>query len=427
MADFKPFRGIRYNPAVAGNLGINVSPPFDMITPALQRDLYERSDYNIVRLELARRRQGGDPYTSAAESQRQWMQAGALARDEEPSVYVTEERFAFRGNDYVRRGVIAAVRVEEYDRQVVLPHEYTRQEWVLDRVRLMGVTGYNYSSLLVLFRDDLRSTVGGILRAVAGGKPTATASPPDMPELRMWRLTDPGTIEVLAKSFAQNQLFIADGHHRYEAALRFRSRIRSEREVDPGESINYRMMMLVSVDEPGLVTRGYHRMVHSASEDELSAITSLLLERTALTEWGRADASAATQFADSLAGMTGEEAVFGVYGLEKGVCHVARIEPSPPAANELERSEYFRLHELLFRPTFSPEREAETVTFSYEPERAMQAVDDGEAQLAIIMRPVPMSEFMGIVTRGWRLPPKATNFHPKPAAGSAIQSLHGPL
>ena len=427
MADFKPFRGIRYNPAVAGNLGVNVSPPFDMITPALQRDLYERSDYNIVRLELARRRQGGDPYASAAESQRQWMQAGALVRDEEPSVYVTEERFAFRGNDYVRRGVIAAVRVEEYDRQVVLPHEYTRQEWVLDRVRLMGVTGYNYSSLLVLFRDDLRNTVGGILRAVAGGEPTATASPPDMPELRMWRLTDPGTIEVLANSFAQNQLFIADGHHRYEAALRFRSRIRSEREVDPAESINYRMMMLVSVDEPGLVTRGYHRMVQNASEDELSAITSLLRERTTLTEWGRADASAATQFADSLAGMTGDEAVFGVYGLEKGICHVARLEPPPPTANELERSEYSRLHELLFRPTFSPEREAETVTFSYEPERAMQAVDDSEAQLAIIMRNVPMSEFMGIVTRGWRLPPKATNFHPKPSAGSVIQSLHGPL
>ena len=427
MADIKPFRGIRYNPAVAGSLGLNVSPPFDMITPALQRDLYERSDYNIVRLELARRRLGGDPYASAAESQQRWMGAGALTRDDEPSVYVTEERFSFLGSEYVRRGVIAAVRVEEYDRNVVLPHEYTRQEWVLDRVRLMGVAGYNYSSLLVLFRDDLRSTVGGIIRAVAGGKPTATAAPPDMPELRMWRLSDPGTIEVLANSFAQNQLFIADGHHRYEAALRFRSRIRSEREVDPGESINYRMMMLVSVSEPGLVTRGYHRTVQNASDSELSTITSLLRERTTLTEWGPGDATAATQFADSLANMTGDEAVFGVYGLEKGVCHVARLEPAPRDANELERSEYSRLHELLFRQTVSPEREAEIVSFSYEPERAMQAVDDGEAQLAIIMRPVPMSEFMGIVTRGWRLPPKATNFHPKPSAGSVIQSLHGPL
>ena len=367
MADIKPFRGIRYNPAVAGSLGLNVSPPFDMITPALQRDLYERSHYNIVRLELARRRLGGDPYTSAAESQRRWMGAGALTRDEEPSVYVTEESFSFRGNEYVRRGVIAAVRIEEYDRNVVLPHEYTRQEWVLDRVRLMGVAGYNYSSLLVLFRDDLRSTVGGILRAVAGGKPTATAAPPDMPELRMWRLSDPGTIEVLANSFADNQLFIADGHHRYEAALRFRSRVRSEREVDPGESINYRMMMLVSVSEPGLVTRGYHRTVQNASDSELSTITSLLRERTTLTKWGHGDATAATQFADSLSNMSGDEAVFGVYGLEKGVCHVARLEPAPPSANELERSEYSRLHELLFRQTVSPEREAEIVSFSYEP------------------------------------------------------------
>ena len=176
-----------------------------------------------------------------------------------------------------------------------------------------------------------------------------------------------------------------------------------------------------------MVTRGYHRTVQNASDSELSTITSLLRERTTLKEWGPGDASAATQFADSLANVTGDEAVFGVYGLEKGVCHVARLEPAPPTANELERSEYSRLHELLFRQTVSPEREAEIVSFSYEPERAMEAVDNGEAQLAIIMRPVPMSEFMGIVTRGWRLPPKATNFHPKPSAGSVIQSLEGPL
>ena len=427
MADIKPFRGIRYNPAVAGNLGINVSPPFDMITPALQRDLYDRSEYNIVRLELARRRLGGDPYASAAESQRRWMTSKGLTRDDEPSVYVTEERFSFRGNEYVRRGVIAAVRIEEYDRNVILPHEYTRQEWVHDRVRLMGVAGANYSSLLVLFRDDLRSTVGGILRAVAGGKPTDTAAPPDMPELRMWRLSDPGTIEVLANAFAKNQLFIADGHHRYEAALRFRSRVRSEREVDPGESINYRMMMLVSVSEPGLVTRGYHRTIQNASQSELAAILSLLRERTTLTKWGRGGANVATQFADSLSNMAGEEAIFGIYGLEKGVCHVARLEPPPPEANDLERSEYSRLHELLFRQTVTPEREAEIVSFSYEPDQAIEAVDNGEAQLAIIMRPVPMDEFMAIVTRGWRLPPKATNFHPKPAAGSVIQALEGPL
>ena len=319
-------------------------------------------------------------------------------------------------------------RIEEYDRQVVLPHEYTRQEWVLDRVRLMGVTGYNYSSLLVLFRDDLRSTVGGILRAVAGGEPTAIAAPPDMPELRMWRLSDPGTIEVLANSFAQNQLFIADGHHRYEAALRFRSRIRSEREVDPGRvdqlpHDDARVSRRARPRHPRLSPHGPKRVRRRAFDDHVVAAGTDDADGVGV----RADASAATKFAESLANMTGDEPAFGLYGLEKGVCHVARLEPAPPTANELERSEYSRLHDLVFRQTFSPDREAETVTFSYEPERAMKAVDDGEAQLAIIMRPVPMSEFMGIVTRGWRLPPKATNFHPKPSAGSVIQSLEGPL
>ena len=112
--------------------------------------------------------------------------------------------------------------------------------------------------------------------------------------------------------------------------------------------------------------------------------------------------------------MAGEEAIFGIYGLEKGVCHVARLEPPPPEANDLERSEYSRLHELLFRQTVTPEREAEIVSFSYEPDQAIEAVDNGEAQLAIIMRPVPMDEFMAIVTRGWRLPPKPQTFIQSP-------------
>ena len=115
MADVRPFRGIHYNPARAGDLGLNVSPPFDMITAALQRDLYERSAYNIVRLELSRRGLGGDPYANAAETQRQWLDSGVLERDDRPSMYVTEETFEFRGQSCTRRGLIAAVRVEEID------------------------------------------------------------------------------------------------------------------------------------------------------------------------------------------------------------------------------------------------------------------------------------------------------------------------
>ena len=434
MADVRPFRGIHYNPARAGDLGLNVSPPFDMITAALQRDLYERSAYNIVRLELSRRGLGGDPYANAAETQRQWLDSGVLERDERPSMYVTEETFEFRGQSCTRRGLIAAVRVEEYDRGVVLPHEYTRLEWVNDRVRLMGVARANYSTLLVIFRDNLRSTVGGILRAIAGGKPTAVATPPDMHALRLWRVTDPGTQEVMTNALAGAQLFIADGHHRYEAALRYRSRVRSEREVGPDESINFRIMMLMAIDEPGLMTLGYHRVIHRATFDELGELREVIAGTCELTLWtpppdpqDGSGPAAAQQLQDALGSREDGEVVFGLYGLESGKFHIARMKGLPPPANELENSEYSRLHDLILRRVFDRDREDEVLMFFPRSERAVDAVDHQGAQLGFIMRPVPLSEFTVIVSRGWRLPPKATNFHPKPHAGTVIQTLEGPL
>lgn len=437
MAEIRPFRGIRYTHAPgtgAGDLALNLCPPFDVITPALQKELYERSPHNIVRLELARRGLTEDPYLSAAETQREWMSTGVLKRDEEPSVYVTEETFQFAGQTVVRRGFIGALRLEEYDREVVLPHERTRTEWVNDRVKLMGAAQANYSPLLMVYRDDLRSTVGSIVRAVAGGEPTLSVAPPDLSALRMWRVTDPGTLHVLGNSLSDSQMFIADGHHRYEAALRYRSLIRSGREVGPDESINYRMVLLVSVDEPGLTTRGYHRSIENPTKPELAELKWLLRDRFTLDPWtppvelqGSDTVAIANAFSETLGNRQGSEVVFGIFGLEPGKYHIATGRDLPDAGNLLEDSEYSRLHDLVINPAVAPDRRDTVVNVQYDLVRVLESVQSGEAQLAFAMRPVPMSEFIGIVTRGWRLPPKATNFYPKPSAGAVLQTLEGDL
>ncbi len=433
MAEIRPFRGIRYAHSPgngAGDVALNLCPPFDVITPALQKDLYARSPYNIVRLELARRGLGEDPYLSAAETQRTWTASGVLSRDAEPSIYVTEETFRFAGQKMVRRGFIAALRLEEYDRNIVLPHEYTRSEWVKDRVRLMGVAQANYSPLLMTFRDDLRSTVGSIVRAISGGEPTLTAEPPDMSALRMWRVTDPGTQQVLSSSLADAQLFIADGHHRYEAALRYRSLVRSGREVAQDESINYRMVLLVSVDEPGLITRGYHRSIRGASESETEQIKALVKQHCDLEPWapptGNVD-QVAEAFADALGRRQGTEVVFGVVGLEPGSFHIARARELPAAEDMLDESEYSRLHDVFIDPAVTEDRREQIVDVQYDLGRVIDSVQRGESSIAFAMRPVPMQEFIGIVTRGWRLPPKATNFFPKPSAGAVLQTLEGDI
>ncbi|MCI0882485.1 MAG: DUF1015 domain-containing protein [Chloroflexi bacterium] len=427
MAEIQPFRAVRYNPDVAGDVSLHICPPFDVITPQLQQELYDRSPYNIVRLELARRGLAEDPYEQAAETSQMWIESGALKHEEEPSIYVTEEEFEYRGQKLVRRGFVAAVRLEDYDREIVLPHEGTRSEWVADRVRLMEAAQSNYSPLLVIYRDDLRSSVGNLIRAIAGGKPTAVFTPPDMPQLRLWRVSDPGTIAVLQRAFTDSEIFIADGHHRYEAALRYRGGVRAEREVGHDESINFRMMLMVSFDEPGLITRGYHRLVESATDDEVTGLIDSIESTCKLEEWaapaGRSTAEQIEAFSLALGERKGDEVIFGLYGKEPEKFHIAHMNSPPPTESALENSEYSRLHSLVIRPVISEQREEQVISPHHDAGLIALQIETGAARFAFIMRPVPMSEFVAIVTRGWRLPAKATNFFPKPPAGVVIQQF----
>lgn len=427
MADIQPFKAVRYNPEVAGDVSLHVCPPFDVITPQLQQELYDRSPYNIVRLELARRGLADDPYEKAAETAQDWTDSGVLKHEETPSIYVTEEEFEYQGQTVLRRGFVSAVRLEDYDRKVVLPHEGTRAVWVADRVKLMAAAQSNYSPLLSIFRDDLRSSVGNIIRAIAGGVPTAVFTPPDMPQLRLWRVSDAGTIGVLQAALKDADIFIADGHHRYEAALRYRSSVRAEREVEHDESINFRIMLLVSFDEPGLITRGYHRLIESATDDEFAAIISSVEKTCDLEDWtpseGLSTADQIEEFSVALGERENSEVTFGLFSKEPGKFHIARMKSPPPAENALENSEYSRLHSHILRPAIAEEREESVISPHHDAGLIARQIESGAARMAFIMRPVPLYEFVSIVTRGWRLPAKATNFYPKPPAGAVIQKF----
>ncbi len=432
MAEISPFRGIRFSAASRGqDLGDFLSPPFDMITAEVQKELLDRSRYNIVRVELAPR-EVADRYRYVAETQRRWIEDGVLARDTDASMYVTEEEFMYEGVAQIRRGFIAAVRLEEYDRGIIFPHERTRHAWVDDRVKMMQASRSAFSPLLVVYQDDIRRSVGGIIRAVAGGAPTEVATMAGGYVLRLWQLTDRGTIGVLQSLMSGMQLFIADGHHRYEASMRYRSSIRAQREIDSDETLNYRMMHLVSIDEPGLITRGYHRLIRSVSQVQLDAIVERLNRCCEVKRWGANDSDGALNaLVSHLGRREGDDTVFGVYGLQPNTFHIARMrddsrsEVSPKTV--LDRAEYTRLHADILVPALGNRGIDESVDFEHDIRELALKVDDGSARLGVVMRPLPMPEFVEIVSRGERLPPKATNFYPKPPAGSVIQSLDGTI
>lgn len=431
MAEIRPFRGLRFNAAAQGrDLGDYLSPPFDTITPEEQADLLSRSPHNIVRLELVSGDQGdGTRYEQVARIKRSWMDEGVFMTDPEPSMYVAEEEFVYNGTKQIRRGFIAAVRLEEFDRGIILPHENVRDEWVQDRVQMMEATRHAISSLLVVYQDDIRHSVGGIIRAVVGGEPTEVATMTGGHTLRLWQLTDRGSHEVLIDLMRGIPLFIADGHHRYEAAMRFRSAARMRGEISQDSAINYRMMHLVSIDEPGLITRPFHRVLRGVSSKQRRGMLELLKSNFQCERWR--GTGGLKEFADALGSMDSDGVVIGVCGLADDEYVVARTDMIEGSA--LDRSDYTVLHRMLLEPGLAPnapDADARAAVeqhteYQHDIERVETALMDGDADFAAIMRSVPMQQFVEIVSRGDRLPPKATNFYPKPPAGSVLQPLDG--
>ena len=426
MAIIKPFRGIRFNQEMCKNPGLNISPPFDAITPKLNEALHRRSKHNIVRLEIARRNRSDESFHQVASTQSEWLKSEILVKDKKPALYVTEEEFNYRGENFFRRGIIAAVRLEDYESSIIFPHENVRNEWVDERVKLMEVGKSNYSPLLVLFRDDLRNTIGAILRAVSGGDPDVVYEVPDLPDVKLWKILDKGTINIITSLMKDSEIFIADGHHRYEAALRYQAGIRSGRETSATESLNYRMMMLVSIDQPGLMTLGYHRHFTNLSPEKSIKIISIIEQKCDIESFEFSEIIDIENKILKLGKRFGDEVSFIVYAPLQKKFFIARNKQKING-NDLFKSEHSWLRREISSIVFEENHDKDYVNPVHDLKTLIDLVNNNKNSIGIIMRPIKMDEFVSIVTRGWRLPPKATNFYPKTSAGIVIQDLTGDL
>ena len=423
MAQLRPFKGIRYNQEISGDLTKNVCPPFDSISEALQEKLYKISEYNTVRLELGIRGMYEDPYFSAAEIQNSWLKNEVLTQDDSPSIYVTEEEFKFGDQVITRKGFICAIKVEEYKNKVVIPHEKTREEWVEDRQKLMEVAKSNYSPLLCLYEDDSRETIANLVKSISGKKPYIDIEPDYLQKIKVWRVTDKGTISLITNNFNKSKIYIADGHHRYEAGLRYLSKINKYRTIEENESINYRMIQLISMNEPGLVTRSYHRYIKSdkniskyikeiISDKNISSIEkNIVLEDTKFLR----------SFYKSII-ENNNQISFGIIIKEGSEINLYSYSNN----NTSKNNDYSFLHDEFLQEKFNNNFE-DNISFETDLDEINNQLQINDKIIVFIMRPIPMKDFVKTVQSGEVLPPKVTNFLPKPPAGLVFQSLEGEL
>ena len=430
MVDVRPFQGLRYDPKVAGSLSDVLCPPYDVIPAPLQQELHRRSPYNAVRLELGMALEGDDgdsnPYTRAAEAFASWRWEGVLVRETRPSYYLLRHRFPDRNGRLLERwGITASVRLEEFDRHVVLPHEGTLEAPKEDRLFLMEACRANLSPVMALYRQGSEKRITAALQRVAQELTPLDAEYEEGQGLTLWVTDGPDFAEALQDALKEVPLFIADGHHRYETALLYRNRQREQAGSWSGdEAYNYVMMTLIDFDDPGLLVLPYHRMVGGLAPSAFTALRNRLLEVFHAASFPEQPTS--PEALEEEVAMHGQGAsALGLLGPDgEGPYLLALPRTSAPSTEALQDVEGWVLQEAVLNPVLGKAAER-YITYTHDPREAWDLVSSGEQQMAFFLRPFPMDLFEAVVSAGKRLPPKSTYFYPKLPTGLVFHPLEG--
>ena len=332
-----------------------------------------------------------------------------------------------------RRGLVALVRLEDYERGSVLPHEHTTPGPKADRLALLKAARCNFSPLMSLYRDSDNAMVR-VLDEAEEMEPTLSAHVEGPYHYNLRTITDPRLLLKIAEAMASRKIFLADGHHRYEAALRYRDELEaSEGPLSHNAAARYIMMTLISIDDPGMLVLPYHRLFGGLTSNQLVSLRRGVKRAfyvNAVRVSTTSAEAAARAIADRLSDYSPSDVVVAALGLEPGEAHLLTVrESNGPQSNGpvLERCDTWALHRKATDPALGPDMENATVSFVQDAVEAVKMVQTGDKQVAFLLRSLQMELFEEIVGEGKRLPPKSTCFYPKLPTGLVINSLQGDL
>ncbi|MCQ4022516.1 MULTISPECIES: DUF1015 domain-containing protein [unclassified Ruminococcus] len=428
MAKVKGFRGIRFNTAKAGKIEQLVCPPYDIVSDEQRQSYIDRNENNIIRLELP---VGGNMYENAAKLYEKMREDGVLIREEEPALYIYEESFECGGKNYSIKGVICAVKIEEFEKGVILPHEYTLSKAKEDRMELMKATNCNFSQVYSLYMDSEHKTTKKLdFLSIREADISLTDS--EGVSHRLWIVRDKSQINSICADFDDRKLYIADGHHRYETALAYRNYCRENGLSKEGDSVDYQMMMLVDMEHTGLVVLPTHRIVRNLSVFNERTIGNVLKKCEIyfdVTRLENIDAVGATLTEEYKNGNIS----FAFYCGGTN-CYLLRLKDRSimkdilPNLSEASRElDVTVLHSLILEKIFginkkNMEKQLNLV-YTKKAEEAIESVRTGRSQCAFIMNPTRVTQIRDVAASGEKMPQKSTYFFPKLITGLVMNEL----
>ena len=425
MAVIQPFRGVRFNPDVAGEISGVVSPPYDIISPADRVAYHERSPFNFVRLILGEEFPQDDErenrFTRARAYLDDWLAKGVLKHDESPSIYVYEQEYTKAGRTYVIQGFTLLVRIEEYDKKVVLPHENTLAKPKSGLTKLIRETECNFDSVYGLYPDP-EHRLTPALDARLQTPPTAEAFDRDQVRHRLWAVSDKNTIDEISGFLADKQIVIADGHHRYETSMAYRDEMRAaDTTANGNKPYDYVLMTIVNVYGKDVTIFPTHRLVGNLPD---GAVRDLLprLEGRFKVESVNSDG-----IVRGMAERAGK--AIGMLTRDGAYLLTLQVDPQPiiGKAKALCELDVSVLHRLILEDGLGIDEEKlkhETnIVYTRDDQEAATKVKDGEFEVAFLLNPVNVEATLEVARAGEKMPQKATYFYPKLISGLVLRQM----
>ncbi len=420
MAKIKPFRGITYNIEKV-DISRVVCPPYDVITPESQENFYNLSDYNVIRLELGKEFDGDNEkenkYQRAKRYLQDWLKKKVLFKEDMPHIYIYAQEYVSKNQELKERiGLVALVRLEDFEKGIILPHEKTMSKPKADRLELLKTVKANISPIFGLYQDESRiinnSLKAAIFRTLG---PYLEFTDQQGVKHSLWKICDSELIQNIQKFFENKQILLADGHHRYETALNYCQLMKKE---NPSLEApwNYVMMTLVNINENPTIY-GYHRLVKvSLSPDEILSLVKAEFDLTQLTDSHLLEKNL-KKIKQSL----------GLYIKSQSYWLVPKKEALKsifsPHSKYLDLGS-FLAQELIIKKL--EERKAlkkGDIQYIDDFQQAIKLVNKGEFSFLIALNPVGVKTIWEIAKSGLRLPEKTSYFYPKLWTGLVFRTL----
>jgi len=433
MPEIQAFRAVRYNLGQVGSLSDVIAPPYDVIGPELQTELYQKSPYNVIRLILNKVQPGDDDasnnrYTRAKRFYRDWLSEGILSTDPDPAIYVYHQEFTAVGVAYNRRGFMARLRLSPFGEGQVFPHEETLPGPKVDRLMLMTTTKANLSQIFGLYPDPAKEAQAILDEAITRLTPVVATDHLGVVN-KVWAVTDIRTISAVAAVVGPKPIFIADGHHRYETACEYRHHIYESGFLGKEHPANFVLMMFVGMEDPGLIVMPTHRLFRGLQPMTSEALTARLTPCFTVRPAGQGPDQAPVIWEDIETG--GKQGTIGLFTQQDRRWVLADLtEAGKERMGEVAKEHTAQwqelgvgvLHRMLIEELLGG-KDLPKPRYVHLVQEVVDGLRTGEFPLAALVMPATVQHIRSISLTGERMPAKSTYFYPKLLSGLVINPL----